>query len=748
MKRWLATALLLGAALPAAAGSVRTWSVSTEEEFSTGTLNGTAIDSDGAIVLAPTLKTLWGPTSGIVWDLTPGTGGDAFVALSGPGRVIRVGRGAEPELWYEAEGEKLVAAVARDPRGGVLFGSSPDGRVFRATAAGEVEVVAETGATFIWSLAVETDGTIWVGTGLPGALLRLRDGEVETVFDAEDDPVRTILPLAAGGVLLGTGGRGRVIRLGRDDRPFVLFDADEAEIVALAARRDGTLYALAASGAKQPAGGETDPAAATAGNRIRVVATPPPDDSGNAQESPPQAEQPAADKPKSTPQTFRAPAGGALYRIAADGGVRTLWKAEQETPFDMVLAADGSLVISTGDKGRIIRLDVEGRSSRVLRIPSNHASAMTVTSAGILIGGTSDARVELLGEAAAASGSYLGEPVDAGTIADWGRLRWDGVPGKDGRVELQVRAGNTAEPDGTWSDWITLPEVAAEVAAETGLPPARWFQVRANLSRRKGASPTLRRLDVRYLPRNRAPRIAELDVQPAGVVWVQQPAQSRNRLGPLVADDPVARAAAARFQNSRVSPAVRRGYEAGARTFTWRAEDPDGDRLAYAVEIRPLGGEHWVRLAGGLKESYYSWDARSLPDGRYQVRLTAEDQADNPAGRDLSTQRVSRAFLVDNSRPSVGELQIEMRSGEVQLQFTASDPGGSVASVEIAVDGGEWRPVHPLDGIADSEEERYQLVVDPEVPENTTVRSLRVRVIDAAGNLGGDLWVADEEGDR
>jgi hypothetical protein len=73
----------------------------------------------------------------------------------------------------------------------------------------------------------------------------------------------------------------------------------------------------------------------------------------------------------------------------------------------------------------------------------------------------------------------------------------------------------------------------------------------------------------------------------------------------------------------------------------------------------------------------------------------------------------------------------------------ASDPGGNVAAVEIAVDGGAWVPLDPLDGVADSSEERYRTVIDEGAWEPGASRTLRVRVTDAAGNLGGDAWSFD-----
>ena len=164
--------------------------------------------------------------------------------------------------------------------------------------------------------------------------------------------------------------------------------------------------------------------------------------------------------------------------------------------------------------------------------------------------------------------------------------------------------------------------------------------------------------------------------------------------------------------------------------------------MTFALDLRLEGAAHWFPLAVGLKQSYLSWDARSLPDGIYRARLRVSDTNDNPEGGELTAERVSDAFRIDNTRPGVGELEIEPVLGGHQVAFVASDPGGSVAAVQVAMDGGDWQALDPLDGVADSEEERYELILS--IADIADALSLRVRVSDGAGNLGGELWLIQE----
>jgi len=743
---WASVAVALLGLAPAHAVAVETWSATTAEQLGRGALDGTALDADGRIHLAATVRTIWGPEAGVVWALDAVGDDAAFVALSGPGRVLRVAAGREPETWFESAEETLVTAVVAEPEG-VLFGVAPNGRVMRAhkrsTGPVQSEMVVETGAAFVWALARGRDGIVWIGTGMPGGLWRW-DGsrKPELVFETGEDPVRAIAPLAAGGVVFGTGGRGRVLRVAGSAPPFVLLDADESEISAVAVAADGTIYALAAQKAKPltptRAGLDGDGAGEPGVARITVSANAP---EGEPEEGP--AELPPAGPARPPSRPGYSPPGGALYRIDPTGDVRRIWQTSDATPFDVLALESGEVLVATGDKGRVHTIDREGRSAQLLRVSSDQASVLASgPGGGVLVGGTTDARVEVVGPALRSEGSYETAPIDAGTVADWGRVRWAVEVPRGGRVRVEARAGNTAEPDATWSPWSPLASEDGSGGAESSVPAARWFQARFRLVSGRGAeSPRLGRIEVFYQARNRTPVVTALTVEAPGIVWVRGPMQSSLPTGPVVADDPVARRLLAGVQPGRAQiGSIRKGYETGVRTFSWRVEDPDRDRLRYTVELRPESADVAYVLARDLEEEFFSWDARSVPDGTYRMRLTVDDALDNPNGTHRSTERSSDAFHVDNHRPGLGAPDIRSSADSWEVGFAAEDPGGQLAALEVAVDGGEWTPLSPADGVADSPVEHYRIVVPRDPGRAREARTLLVRVVDAAGNVGGELW--------
>jgi hypothetical protein len=309
-------------------------------------------------------------------------------------------------------------------------------------------------------------------------------------------------------------------------------------------------------------------------------------------------------------------------------------------------------------------------------------------------------------------------------------VRWEGTVPAGARVEAAARSGNTAEPDGTWSPWA--PVAAGDPdGASPAVPPARWFQLRLELTGSPEGSPVVRRVESVFLPRNRTPRLRRVEVEPAGVALTPAPPMASPGAGPQVTEDPVSRRALRAAGRRPVVP-PRRAYETGARSFVWEAQDPDDDALVFALEIRRHGQDAWIPFASDVEASFYSWDSRSLPDGLYEVRVTADDRRDNAAGRNLVSRQTSDPFRVDHTPPRVEALGLEGRGSSRRARFRAVDPGGRVAAVEFAVDALAWTRLDPEDGVADGSEESYVLPV-PEGAWGT----LRLRVTDSVGNVGG-----------
>jgi hypothetical protein len=735
---WLALLLVAGTALQSSveASSVRQWRAEGAESFTAGELDGVMVSPDGVLGLAPLTKTIWGPEPGIVWDLALAGDSKVWIALSEPSNVVLAGAASAPVVWYEGKPGELVTALMTDGDGGFLAGLSPGGSVIRVRSQGVREGRIETGSEYVWDLLQGAGKTTWIATGSPGAVLKsVRGGKPETVFETGDDPVRCLALLPDGDLVAGTGLRGRVLRINPETgTAFVLFDTGTEEVVSLAVGPGETIYALTSGKAPKP---KSSTQATTDKKNADASKEPVPKVTTRVL--------PPGTVPHSGGPGKVGGTGGALYRIEPDGDVVRLWSAVKELPYAVTVTAAGKVLVATGLKGRILEVGSSGTAAVVSRIAAGKASHLLERESGeLVIAGNSDARVETLGASPSEKGSWKSPPVDAGWIADWGEVQWRGSVESGSSLSIYGRAGNSAEPDSTWTDWLPLASHPGNSVERSNFPAARWFQVRLDLgSQATGGEPAIQQLVVNYRTRNREPRVVDLRVMNPGIAKHRGKVQSSSRYGNLVADDPVARDAAGGKKgngngNGRRGP-IRRSYEPGVRTFEWDATDPDGDSLMASIEVRSLEGSAWFPLVSDLSDSFYSWDARGLPDGEYVVRLTVDDRKDNPDQQNRSATRMSDRFVLDGTAPRLSlppakPGRADRRTVLVQVEDSAS----GVHGMEVSVDGGDWRPVDPVDGIADSGMEVYRLEFKVQESGSPPHR-LMVRAADRAGNLAVKL---------
>ena len=716
----IAATLLLVSTLTAAPGF---WQSATQADFLRGEVDQLSIDEHGRLMLGPSTTRMYDPGVPFVWTTLAGADGSVFLGTGNDGRVMRVDREGRGSVFFDSA-ELEVHALAPAPDGGVYVGTSPDGRIYRVDATGSATPFFDPDDNYIWSLAVDRQGNVFAATGGKGTVYRITpDGTGQPFFETKATHAVALTFDAGQRLLVGTGSPGRVYRVDSAGKGFLLLDTPYEEIHAVRVDPKGVIYAAAQSrrSAAPAAEGSTDapppppvtptiPNVSTEVTSFTVI---------DVQASAPMA---------ATATTgTRGGAAGAVYRVLPDGLWDEIWTPQEDAPYDLAIEPDGSLLVATGPKGKLFRLNGDPiRSVLLTRVPAQHATLITRAGERTLIATANPGLLIDLSQSHSTSGSYESDVKDARFVSTWGVISWKATVPAGARVEVYSRSGNTPSPDDAWSEWAG-PYADSQGSPVTN-PNARYLQWRVVLGG-AAASPVLTSITSSFLPRNTRPRVTDITVHGPGVVF-QKPFSSGETEIAGFDDGHTDRQAVAAAGGA---PALgRRTYQKGLQTFVWKADDENGDELTYAVYYRREGETAWRELKTDLRDTLMVWDTSSVPNGRYVVKISASDRKSNPVQHALDGELESSGFEIDNISPSVTIGAVRQDGGQFVVPAEVRDADSPVLRVEYSLDAQRWQAAFPIDGILDGRLESFEIRLDG----TANGRTLVLRATDALGNVG------------
>jgi sugar lactone lactonase YvrE len=737
--------LLLAALLACGATAVHAalptfWQVSTEADLLRGEVENLSIDSFGRLTLGPTSATIYDASAPFLWTVVTAPDGSLYAGSGNEGQVYRIDPSGKGSVFFDT-GELEVHAIAPAPGGGAYVGTSPDGKIYKVDASGKGGVFFDPADRYIWSLVVDKGGNVFAATGDKGVIYKIApDGKGAPFYETKATHAMSLAFDREGRLLAGTESPGRVFRIDAAGKPFVLLDSSYTEIRTIRVDATGNIYVAAVSGR---AGGGTDRLSQPTPDPSPQVLTPSVSTEitvvGIA-ESPISSSQPSL-----TPSGRSGPSTGALFRILPDGASDLIWESREDMPYDVAFEPNGSLLVATGNKGKIYRLSGDPlQPTLVARANAQQVTSLLPEREGRVIVATSNpGRLLRLSAARADRGTYTSDIRDAQTVAMWGTIKWqEGTTG--GRVEISTRSGNTRTPDETWSDWTTA--YSDRDGSPITSPRARYLQWRAVLIAARGESPFLTSVTAAYLPRNLRPRVTSITVHPPGTVF-QRPFPVDPEIAGFEGDLPERRAANAQAGGTASPSLGRRTYQKGLLTIVWRAEDDNRDDLAYDILYRREGETSWKALKRAMTEAILVWDTSSVPNGRYFVRVVASDTLSNSPTTALTGAMESPSFDIDNTPPTINVTSVRRDGGRVTITFEIRDANSSVQKADYSLDGDRWQTIYPRDGIADSRFEQFELVLDGEAG----ARGVILRAADALNNVSstrGDAPTSDAASGR
>ncbi len=665
------------------------------EGFGGGEKDAVYVDLEGNLALAPERRSILQDVEH-AWCVAAGKDGTVYAGTVPEGKVYRIKDGQAEVLFETGEAGVFSLAVLAD--GTVVAGTGSEGRIFTVGADGAGELVAKVEENYVFGLAVGKSGELFAATGGgKGRIYRIAGGEAELLYDSPSEHLMALAVGAGGEIYAGSGDRGAVYEVGRDGKGKVLFSAPEGIIQDVAVGDEGNVYAATA------AIGEAKPGVEE--SVIRAIL-------GRAKAS--NSDGPASPTPSAPPAKRKYKVSNFVYRIRPTGEVRKVFKVEGALV--LTVATDGErLLVGTGGKAGIYEVDTETGDEAVLfETESDHVHDVVVLAGGGIVAGLgTGGEVVRLGKERSRKGSFESRVFQAGELSRWGDLSWRGALPKGTQARFEVRSGNAGKPDSTWTDWQEVEAGGGQGA--TRLTASRYMQYRVELMTASGeVTPRIKEVSIAALGVNLPPVVSEITAGQA---------QARGRAG----GQPAAKSATGNGGNGAKSG--KREALSGMAEISWKAADPNKDKLVYEIWFRLEGLDSFVKLEDELSESKYRWDTRTAPDGEYYFRVTASDAASNVDASALTASKVEGPFTVDNTGPLLGEVTVRSEGGGRTLTVEATDAASPVAEAFSSVDGGKWEPVLPEDGIFDSKSERISVRVTKEDAAIVVIRSA-----DSAGN--------------
>ncbi len=389
--------LFLATALTMFAEGTRTWEQSKYEDLVKGTSHGVAISSDGTLQLAPAFKLVASTPSSAVWATAVGPQGEVYAATGAPARVYRIVSGAQPAAIFQPQ-ELQVQALVVDKDGVLYAATNPDGKVYKierkAASGGKKDeksksegewnssVYFDPGTKYIWGLALDGNGNLYVATGDHGQIFRVAANGDHSLFFKSDEPhIRVLAFDGQGNLITGSDGSGLIYRISAKGEGFVLYSAPKREITSLALDSAldsaGNIY-VAAAGEKRSGGGSPSLSLPPSAPNP----TPAPSGGGSAGSPPPESTVTLNNS------STGVPGGSEIYKIAVDGSPARLWSSRDDLVYSLAFDQNGHLLAGTGNRGQIFEVSGREEYTDLIRAGANQVTAFTKAPNGGLYAST------------------------------------------------------------------------------------------------------------------------------------------------------------------------------------------------------------------------------------------------------------------------------------------------------------------------------------------------------------------------
>lgn len=272
----------------------------------------------------------------------------------------------------------------------------------RVTLGPQLTRIHEAGVPFVWTGVAAPDGTMFLGTGNDGKVIKVeRDGRATVFYDSTEMEVHALAAAPNGGLYAATSPDGRVYRIDSRGQATPFFDPDDKYIWALAVDARGNVF----------------------------VGT--------------------GDK-------------GTVYRITPDGKGERFFATKTAHAVALAFDQQQQLLVGTGTPGRVFRVDAAGKGFLLLDTTYQEIHAIRVDPKGVIYAAAqSSPRVQ--GGADLTDAASLPPPVTPSipnvsteitsiSVIDVGGASQSTSSGSSDRRNNPTGAIFRVQPDGLWDE--------------------------------------------------------------------------------------------------------------------------------------------------------------------------------------------------------------------------------------------------------------------------------------------------------
>jgi hypothetical protein len=143
--------------------------------------------------------------------------------------------------------QAYIWSSAIDNQGTVYLGTGHDGKIYRVTADGRGSLLYDAPELDVTALAIGRDGALYAGTSPDGKVYRIGpDGNASVFFDPADKYIWSLAVMTDGSLAVGTGDNGKLYRVrSADAKPeaSLLINTNQTHVMSLAVNSQGDLIA-------------------------------------------------------------------------------------------------------------------------------------------------------------------------------------------------------------------------------------------------------------------------------------------------------------------------------------------------------------------------------------------------------------------------------------------------------------------------------------------------------------------------